>query len=68
MKKHRNKNAFRYYLSGTQIAIMVFVATFVGYQVDTFFNNKKYIITILFAVTSILYALYALIKEVSQEE
>ena len=68
MKKGPNRNSFKYYFVGTQIALVILVSTFAGYQIDKFLNNSKHIITIIFSTLSILGALYALIKDVSKEE
>ena len=68
MKKNLNKNPFKYYFKGTQVAITILVSVFVGYQIDKFLDHNKYIITILFSIISIFYTLYALIKDVSGEK
>jgi phage-related holin len=67
MKMPKNQNPFKYYFAGTQIALTVFVSVFAGYQIDSFFNNDKHIVTITFAVMSIFYVLYALIKDVNKQ-
>ena len=68
MKKNLNRNPFRHYFAGTQIAITVFVAVIGGYQIDKFFNNDKYIITITLSIVSICYTLRALIKDVNKDK
>ena len=68
MKKKLNKNPFKYYLIGTQMAITVLVFVFLGNQIDKYFNNTKNIITIILSALSIFYVLYALIKDVKKEK
>ena len=61
-------NPFKYYVKGTQIAVSVFVSVFLGYQIDVFFQNKIYFVTIVFSLLSIIYNLRSLIKEVNKEK
>jgi len=68
MKTPKNQKPFKYYFAGTQIALTVLVSVFLGYQIDSFFNNEKYIVTIAFSVISIFCALYALIKDVNKQQ
>lgn len=66
--KQRKNNPFKYYLSGTQIAITVFASVFFGYQLDKLFDNEIYYITIIVSLLSIFYTLYGLIKDVSKKK
>ena len=68
MKKKLTNNPFKYYFAGTQIAIIVFSATLIGYKLDSLLNNNQHVIMITFATLSISYALYALIKDVNKEK
>ena len=61
-------NPFQHYLKGTQIALSVLVAAFIGHQIDQQLNNEKHIITIIFSIISIVYTLRALIKDVNKEK
>lgn len=64
----KNKNSFKYYFIGTQIAFTVLFSVFIGYQIDKMLNHQKYIITILVSALFIFCALYALIKDVNKEK
>ena len=66
MLNNKHKNPFKYYFVGTQIAITISAAVFIGYQLDKFFNHEKYAITIILSAISIFYALYALIQDVNK--
>lgn len=62
------KNPFKYYIVGTQLAATILSAIFIGYQIDRYFNNTHYIITIIFSLAAIFYALYALVRKINKEK
>tara|TARA_B100001250_G_C19656978_1_gene725294 strand:+ start:491 stop:697 length:207 start_codon:yes stop_codon:yes gene_type:complete len=68
MKKKLNQNPFKHYLIGTQMAIIVLVFVFLGNHIDQYLNHTKKPITIILAILSIIYVLYALIKDVGKEK
>ena len=65
---NKKQNPFKYYFTGTQIALTVLTSVFVGYQLDKFLNHEKYPIMIVFSMISIFYSLYALMKDVNKEK
>ncbi len=66
--KGNKKNPFRYYLAGTQVALSVLVAAYIGYKVDMFFNYKNYPSMMIFSVVVIFYSLLSLTRDVGNDK
>lgn len=65
MKQKNKPSIFKYYFKGTQIALTILIATFLGYQIDIVLNNNTQVVTIITSALAIFYSLYSLIKEVN---
>tara|TARA_B100001250_G_scaffold414364_1_gene452238 strand:- start:1177 stop:1371 length:195 start_codon:yes stop_codon:yes gene_type:complete len=57
---------YRYYILGSQIAIIISVAVFVGYRLDEYLKTEKYYVTILLAVLAIIYTLTNLVRQIKK--
>jgi F0F1-type ATP synthase assembly protein I len=68
MKKTPKKNPFKYYIVGTQVAATILLAIFIGYQIDKYFNNVYYGVTISLSLVAIFYVLYALVRKINKEK
>ena len=68
MRKKNKKNPFKNYFIGTRVATTVFISVLVGHKLDQFFNLEHHIIMITLSAASILYSLYTLIKDVTEEK
>tara|TARA_B100000427_G_C15272055_1_gene491490 strand:+ start:144 stop:347 length:204 start_codon:yes stop_codon:yes gene_type:complete len=66
LKMEKPTNPYRYYIVGSQIAMIVACAIFMGYQLDEYFKIKEYYFTIFLALISIIYALVNLVRQIKK--
>ncbi len=59
-------NPYKYYVVGSQIAMIIACAIFLGYQLDEFLKINQYYFTIFFALFSIIYALVSLVRKIKK--
>ena len=68
MKNNKPPNPYKYYFIGTQIALTVFSAVFIGYQIDKLLGYQNSPIMLAFSTISIFYSLYVLMRDVNKEK
>ena len=61
-KKKRLNSYIKYSGLTTQMAVIIIVGTYLGSYIDTSFNNKTPIYTIVCSLASIVFALYYVLK------
>ena len=59
-------NPYRYYVLGSQIAVIIACSVFFGHQLDEYFRIKQHYFTIFFALVSIIYALGNLVRQIKK--
>ena len=68
MKNNKPPNPYKYYFIGTQIALTVFAAVFIGYQIDKLLGYQNSPIMLALSTMAIFYSLYVLMRDVNKEK